>query len=350
MAHKKELDYMNGVGCLLVILIHVLSVGISTVDRSSWLAAAVYLPWRLAACAVPMFFYTGAVKMALQFEDAALSPKIYFRYVLRRFTKIYLPYAAWAVVYYLYFLNIHYVQGGVRKFLSYLLLGNLSAPFYYVVVVMQFYLLLPLWVWMLRHVPAYLAVGIGLLARLCMLQLPAVLAGFGINFAYTNRLFPTFLIFWVAGLYVGKYYDAFTLTTRVRSTLVICTVGVAVYGWLSLRGFVTGKALFDLDQIKIFTDLMSILLLHAAALKLAESENRLTRLLSGIHRASFSVFLSHCLFLTIVTVNLENAGVTKLSVLLPARFLTCYTLPFLLYCAFRWITAAGSSRRRPKSP
>jgi len=349
MAHKKELDYMNGIGCLLVILIHVLSISISTVDRSSWLAAVVYFPWRLAACAVPMFFYTGAVKMALQFGGKPLSLRVYFRYILRRFTKIYLPYAAWTAVYYLYFLNIHYVQGGVGKFVFYLLTGNLSAPFYYVVVVMQFYLLLPLWVWMLRHVPAYLAIGISLLVRLMMLQFPAVLAGFGIEFAYTNRLFPTFLVFWVAGLYAGKYYDSFSPTTRKRSTLAISALSIAVYGYLSLRGFVTGKALFDLDQFKIFTDLMSILLLHAAALKLAESENRLTGLLSSIHRASFSVFLSHCLFLTIVTVNLENAGVTKLSVLLSARFLTCYTLPFLLYYGFRRITAAVSSHRRPKS-
>ena len=140
MAHKKELDYMNGAGCLLVVLIHVLSIGVNSADRSSPFAAAVYLPWRLAACAVPMFLYTGAVKMARQFGDVPLTSKVYFRYIRRRFTKIYLPYAVWNTVYYLYFLRIGYVRGGVREFASYLFIGNLSAQFYYVVVIMQFYL------------------------------------------------------------------------------------------------------------------------------------------------------------------------------------------------------------------
>ena len=62
---KRELNDMNAIACLLVILIHVLSLGISSVTPTSWQAAVIYFPWRLAAFVVPMFLYTGAVKMAL---------------------------------------------------------------------------------------------------------------------------------------------------------------------------------------------------------------------------------------------------------------------------------------------
>ena len=350
MAYKKELDYMNGIGCLLVVLIHVLSIAVTRADRSSPLAAAAYLLWRLSACAVPMFLYTGGVKMARQFGDARLSPKIYFRYILRRFTKIYLPYAAWTAIYYLCYLRINYVRGGVGEFVSYLLKGDLSAQFYYVAVVMQFYLLMPLWVWMLRHVRAYTALGVSLMLRLFMLQLPAVLTSFGIEFAYTHHLFLPYLVFWAAGLYAGKYYDVLLPTVRERPTLIISTLVIAGYGCLSLREYVTGQVLFDLNQIKIFTDLLSVLLLHGAALKLTESEGRLAGLLGRVHRASFSVFLSHCLLLTLVTVLLENAGVTRLSILLPARFLTCYTLPFLLYFVLHQISAWWKKRVRRAFP
>ena len=47
-----ELDYFNAAACLMVMLIHVLSLGVTELDRGSWQAAAVYLPWRLAAFAV----------------------------------------------------------------------------------------------------------------------------------------------------------------------------------------------------------------------------------------------------------------------------------------------------------
>ena len=41
MKRRPELDYMNAAACLLVILIHVLSVGIVEADPASWQAAAV---------------------------------------------------------------------------------------------------------------------------------------------------------------------------------------------------------------------------------------------------------------------------------------------------------------------
>lgn len=60
-----ELDYFNAIACLLVMLIHVLSLGVTELDRGSWQAAAVYLPWRLAAFAVPAFLFCGAVKLGV---------------------------------------------------------------------------------------------------------------------------------------------------------------------------------------------------------------------------------------------------------------------------------------------
>lgn len=167
---KRELNDMNAIACLLVILIHVLSIGISSVTPSSWQAAVIYFPWRLAAFVVPMFLYTGAVKMALHFMDRELTLGSYLRYMLQRIQKIYLPYVLWVVIYYACFLRIGYVRGEGREFFSYLLLGNLSSPFYYIVIVMQFYLLMPFWLWMVKHIPAYLALGVSLLTFFFMQQ------------------------------------------------------------------------------------------------------------------------------------------------------------------------------------
>ena len=98
MSKKRELNDMNAIACLLVILIHVLSIGISSVTPSSWQAAVIYFPWRLAAFVVPMFLYTGAVKMALHFMDRELTLGGYLRYMLQRIQKIYLPYVLWVVI------------------------------------------------------------------------------------------------------------------------------------------------------------------------------------------------------------------------------------------------------------
>ena len=70
-----ELDYFNAAACLMVMLIHVLSLGVTELDRGSWQAAAVYLPWRLAAFAVPAFLFCGAVKLGARFRKEDGGPK-----------------------------------------------------------------------------------------------------------------------------------------------------------------------------------------------------------------------------------------------------------------------------------
>ena len=95
MAKQKtyvELDCFNAIACLLVILIHVLSIGITSLEKNSVQLAVIYLPWKLAAYVVPGFLFTGAVKMALGFDDRALTLSGYAKYVWRRIRKIYLPY------------------------------------------------------------------------------------------------------------------------------------------------------------------------------------------------------------------------------------------------------------------
>ena len=63
----EELNLFNAVACLLVVLIHVLSVGITELQRDTLQAAVVFFPWKLAAYVVPGFLFTGAVKMAMGF-------------------------------------------------------------------------------------------------------------------------------------------------------------------------------------------------------------------------------------------------------------------------------------------
>ena len=342
---KQELNYMNAVACLLVILIHVLSMGISSLEHTSWQAALVYLPWRLSAFVVPMFLYTGAIKMARQYGERVITAGDYGRYILQRFRKIYLPYVVWVVIYYLAFLPIGYVRGELGEFLSYLWLGNLSSPFYYILVVMQFYLLLPVWVWMVRQVPAYLGVSIGLLVTLLMQQSGRILDFLGLEFAYTDRIFPTYLIFWVVGLYVGKYYDRVASVLARRQGRVLCG-GVILLGALAAYLQYAGAVyVLDLNNIKLVTDLLSIALLHGLCISIRHLPERLRSVLQWIYAGSFFVYLSHCVFLTLTTAYLQGRGISDLFVLLGARLLVCFTVPFVL-----WYVYQGLICRYPRLP
>ena len=145
------LDDFNALCCLLVIMIHVMSLGITDADPTSWQGAVVFVPWLLSRCAVPGFLFSGGMKMGLELARDTLSP--YGPYILRRAKKVYFPYLFWTLFYYLCFLPIGYVRGSLAELGNYLWFGSLSAQFYYVLVVMQLYLLRPLWRQLVRREP-----------------------------------------------------------------------------------------------------------------------------------------------------------------------------------------------------
>lgn len=325
-----ELDYFNAISCLLVILIHVLGYAITNLDPASWQYALVFIPHQLSAYVVPGFLFVGGVKMALSFSRDAR----YLPYILRRTLKVYVPYLFWNVIYYLCLLGIGYVSGDFPKeLLRYIWDGTLSAQFYYVLIVMQFYFLMPLWRWLTRKVPWYAGVFLSLFVTVLMTRADLVLEHLGLSFSAWGTTFPAFLVYWVTGLYVGANYP------RVRKALTahraaVLSVSAVTFCFLFIVWLSRAKQIwiYDLNITKIFSDLASIAVLLCLCLMLSSSRLRLTKsLLVKIHAASLSVFLTHPLFLTLATHHLQLRGVTSVEAVTLVRALVCYTVPFLLF-------------------
>lgn len=328
--YARELDYVNAVACLLVVLIHVLSAGVSSLTPASWQAALVYIPWRLAAFAVPAFLFTGAVKMALAF-DRPLTARGYRDYLWRRFRRVYLPYMAWHTAYYVIFMGIGYVRGSWRDYFGQLLAGSIASPFYYVILVMQFYALLPLWRCLVDRVPWYAAVLCAAPVTVLSVQLDPLVGKVWPGFAYADRLFTSYLIFWVAGLYAGRNWRRVRDAAAGGAGAGPAAVTVAAACALSYWQYAGGGTAFAMDAVKLCTDLLSVFLLLRLCTRLEGTRPRLESALGFVHRASLSVYLSHCLFLTLATYFMQLAGVARTGALLLGRALVCYTLPFLLY-------------------
>ena len=329
--HIEELSYFNAIACLLVVFIHVSSYGITYASPDSLQAALLYFPWRLSAFVVPAFLFSSALKMALHFQENTTLLD-YLKYVTGKFRTIYLPYAAWNVVYLIAFLFIGYATFSPVLFLKNLFWGSLSSPFYYIVIAMQFYLLQPLWNWIIRHIPWYTALPISILITFAASKMNSILSLWELEFPYVDRIFPTYLIFWVLGLYIGQNYE--TIRARLdRSTsgIVSSLSVIIIFSFVTYLQYSRGIWLFDMTYFKIFTDILSISILLQICLKLNEAAPLVRKTLSFVSSASFSVYLSHCLVLTLATHFLMVGGIQKISAILMVRFLVCYSVPFILY-------------------
>lgn len=330
--YSRELNYLNAISCICVILIHVLSSGISGLRKDSIELLIIYFPWKIAAYVVPCFLFTGAIKMCFSFE----AKESYFKYIYKRFFKIFVPYCIWVVIYFIYFAKIGWVEKSLSALLRYIIVGDLSAQFYYVIVVMQFYLLAPLWKWVVNKIPHYIAIPTSVLITMFMYHFDSFLYSFGIQFEHRSRLFVTYLAFFVIGLYVGKQYDAFKESlVKNKGYVISAFIPVLLVSIFSYIQFTKGLYLIDGDVLKFFTDLLSIFILLTLCILIENSKSVISdiikRILTFIHNASFSVFLSHCLVLQIITNLLVGKGINDNFILLLSRAVATYTIPFAIW-------------------
>lgn len=106
-------------------------------------------------------------------------------------------------IYYLYFWTHHYFPFSQADFGGYLVRGDLSSHFYFVVTLVQFMVLTPLFLWLARRFDPVVLLPFALgLTWLSSLYLQAILTSAvpGVTFPYGDRVFVSYLIYYLAGL------------------------------------------------------------------------------------------------------------------------------------------------------
>ncbi len=328
-----ELMLPNLLFCLLVVLIHCFSAAVTSVERSAGLAsAAVYFPWRLSAFVVQGFFFLSGLKLTLGGREYRWG-----HYYLSRVKGILLPYIFWVCVYYLYFYAIGWaghtgsLMGDLAELGQYLAIGNLSSHFYFVVCVLQFYLLAPVIVKLCRSVSApILLVGSAAVMLLCHFALPEILATLGINFAYNDRIFTTYLFYFIAGCVAGGRYEEFRAMlaknrTAISAFFALFTLIGGIFGYRQFLGLGVYSWL-EMAHIcyVIFAILFCMMVCEwASHMKFAES-----RTVAFLDGATLEVYLIHCLVLNIVNRMLEQLGILRIGSSLALRLVLVYGLSF----------------------
>ncbi len=286
MQKKEELSLLNVVFCILVILIHVLSSPVTNLSKDSVAWTLTFFPWRLSAFVVQGFIFLSGTKMFLFSKSVS-----YVKYYLRRFEKIVVPYIFFVLLFYLYFLKIDWLEFNLKELLGYIVKGDLVSHFYFVVVIVQFYLLRPVWEFMIKRVNPIAAIAVSAVVTVVM---PALFGGF----EYRDRVFSTYILYWVLGCYAGKYYDITVKAVKKYKYLLFSGFAVALVceAVLSYLHFSGKAALPMLEYLHMLYCVLAIGMLFAAA-NYVSLRTMKYKLLKKIDSASYYIYLIHPLFL-----------------------------------------------------
>ena len=319
---KNEIIFANVVLCLLVVFIHVSSNAVSSLEKTSIQYLLVMVPWRLSAFVVQGFIFLSSLKIFIKKTPITN----YKHYYITRIKTIILPYVLWVCIYYIYFCNHQYFPFRLGHLLKHMALGTLVSPFYFIVIIVQFYALMPLWQWLYRRFnPVPILLVSFFITLLCGQFLPKaihIVSG-GYTFAYNDRFLTTYLLYWSMGAVCGIYYKDFLnlLNRKFKTLLAAFILLVCINIYFSFQVFTQGIYVPSLETIHVFYCITAILLTMAMGMLVKPFS-----ILLAVNSTSYPIYLAHCFVLFLVNDKLAELGITDIGLSYAIRFFAVYSI------------------------
>ncbi len=323
---KYDIAFLNVLFCMMVVFIHISSEAVTQMNRSSMMFWAVYVISRLCGFSVGGFVLLSGVKLMLNFENMHFG-----RFYLSRLLSVVLPYAAWVCIYYAYFCITGSMSFSFGDLGHYIIFGDLWAHFYFVVVIVQFYILAPLWVLLFKRANPVVAVAAALIISMLSENVDSILQVFGLNaLGHNDILFTKYLSYWTAGCMIGRYYGEFTAYLKRRwivITLMFC-IFTAAAAVLLVRCI--GDEPYWLRNVYMLYAIFAILFWYMTAQVFSGHDGVWLSPLAGIDKMTYHIYLIHCLVLVMANNYMTAKGITDLTVRYQWRAVLVYGGSILL--------------------
>ena len=313
-----SVNYMRGICMLGVIAIHIGSVALANPTPNLGLVAVLEI---LSRFSVPAFFFLSS--FGLFCSHPLGQPFSYVSYLRRRLRTVFVPYLAWSLFYmtYVAVLSRNFSAFQPAALVKTLWYGLAMYHIYFLVILLWFYLLMPLWRRLLRQMDkapwfSFAALFIG-----------NVVFNFYSSYVWTAPENPPFLhdaftyrlnyvvlhylFIFMFGAFVAEHFDG-TVNWLKRHAFAVnvlqlaATAGMAAafYGVIDRLHYDALSAVFTVHQLSpvgmVYTVSTIVFLLYWLECRGVPSWAH--RLLSVLGNYSYPIYLVHPVFLSLCTV------------------------------------------------
>lgn len=333
---KTEISIMNFFMCLLVVLIHCMGSAMWQTENTT-VAYGVFLSlFKLSSFAVQAFIFLSAVKLFMKSGELN-----YKSFLLRRVTTVFVPYVIWVVIYYLVKLSMSGEKFDVPYLIKSIFVGDMHAHFYFIILIMQFYILMPIWKWLFNREGAIVALPLTAVIAVAFQASFFSIAKsiFHFEFVYADRTFVTYLGYWCLGAYAGMFYDKFSSAVK-RLAAVICPL-FALFGFLCVTAHYK-TAVFS-EYIPGQTELynaytfIAIIFSFFISLCLGKASFFSGKFFNVLNGASFRVYLIHPLALILFDSLCPLFEIENPALLSVLRYIFVTVLSFAAACGIEFI-------------
>jgi peptidoglycan/LPS O-acetylase OafA/YrhL len=280
-----QITVMNAVLCIFVVFIHLTFVPLSELIQKSTPHILLFAVYKSLCFCVPAFIFLSGFKLFKSYEERPLVIKQFFS---RRFKKIVIPYFFAVLIYICYFGEKGWLEDGFWKSL---ILGTASAHFYYIVVLVQLYLLFPL-IFRLFEKHSHTAFAVSLLVTLfCVIFLQT---------GYWDRFFGTYIFYFAFGMFWAKY----DLYARIKEKIPkICIAYIVILIFHIFRLYMAEYGEYSYEMFPVLNMIyiiLAIILLYAVSEEFLRYSSGIMRLSGLLGRCSYSIYLYHLLLISVL--------------------------------------------------
>lgn len=322
-----EVDILRGMTFLAIVMQHTLANFLYSPELSTVAALVAGVILVFIRYAVPMFiFITGLVL----FYNHSEGEFRYGEFLHKRFTQIFIPYVAWTVIYYFWS-----GTGGAKTAVILADLGRLTLSgeacyhLWFMVAIIQFYLLFPMFRWfVLKYKKSPIPVlFLALLAYIALMWFNTYSAPYlyeqtqnsviKVLLAYRDRLFVSWFFYFILGGYAGLNARKLRI---ILSYALRGNIFVYLISFLAVLGAVisTGKTgpsgayqfnfLFTLPLTPLMVIFLvsSLLTMYYGALTYFRKDLIWTRIMKTFGRYSYGCYFAHAMVLYYANLFIHN--------------------------------------------
>ncbi|MBE6605535.1 MAG: acyltransferase [Ruminococcaceae bacterium] len=343
-----ELSYLNVLFCIMVICVHILSEPITALERTSLQYFSVYAPWKLFQFVTQGFVFLSGLKLFLKDRSDIKIGCFY----IDRAKRVVIPYLLWVVIYYLYFIAIGWYEFSAAHLLRYVLIGDLVAHFYFVIIICQMYILTPFIAKLFKKCSPYLALIYSLFISLLLGQyLPHVISIISpdFTFAYNDRLFTTYIFYFIGGAAVGMNYKVVIGKLRkakatVYTMFALFAISNLVLSYISISGRAYMHWCDTLHFAYCVSAIAALLTFMAGFCeKHAALPRAVSKIIISADNSSYMLYLSHILVILLTRRQLDYMVLDiGQRLIVTAAVLAMYTV----LSSLAWDTAKGKIKHR----
>ncbi len=326
-----EISLLNAVFCLLVIFIHIISYAVSAFAPQTLKYNLAMFPWRSASFVVQGFIMLSGIKLFLTKKD----DMPYGKYLKSRFISIIIPYTISFFVYYVFYFFVYDYPLDIRFISTQFFTGSLVCHLYFIPIIVQFDLLLPVFKKVINKCSFVFVIPFCvLLSQIFENHLPSMISALSPNlqFVYNDRIFTTYLAFYVIGCYIGKYYDEFlTLIKSNFKTIFTCFfISFILFVLYTFLAFNNIAYVPFMNSVHFVYVLCVLIFLYALSVKYAPIITNKISIIKKIDSVSFNIYLYHMLVLFFANYVVEKFGILSQITAFFIRVLIVYCVTIYL--------------------